>query len=124
VEFDLFEHVAAEEGERTGAGFALDGVEGGVEDDAIEVDAEAVEGGGAEGDLGGEVVVGGDAGKALDGAEGVIGEDAGEVAKLASGEVDGGSGFGAEGAGGDVDGVGTAEGIGDEADLQFGGFGG
>ena len=53
-----------------------------MEEDAVEVDADAVEGGGAEGELGGEIVVGGDAGEALDGAERVVGKDAGEVAEF------------------------------------------
>ena len=58
-----------------------------MEEDAVEVDADAVEGGGAERELGGEVVVGGDAGEALDGAERVVGKDAGEVAEFGAGEV-------------------------------------
>lgn len=93
-----------------------------MEEDAVEVDADAVEGGGSEGELGGEVVVGGDAGKALDGAERVVGEDAGEIAELGAGEVQ--VGLGGEGAGLDLDGFGAAEGFGDEADFEVCGFGG
>ncbi len=91
-----------------------------MEEDAVEIDADAVEGGRAEGELCREIVVGGDAGEALDGAERVVGKDAGEITEFGAGEVQ--VGLGGEGASLDLDGFGAAEGVGDEADFEVGGF--
>jgi hypothetical protein len=98
-----------------------------VEQDVIEVQADAVVVGAAEGEAGVEIVVGGDAGEALHGAEGVVCEDAAEILDVVAGHDEGGGAIGAGGfewVGFGLHGVGLAEGIGSEDDFEFLGFGG
>ena len=127
VEFELFHHVAVEGGGGAGDLLALQHVERRVQQDAVQIQADAAEIGAAQGEARVEIVVGADAGKALHGAQRIVGQDAGEILGVVAGQHQSGGAVLArrfEGAGLDFDGVGLAEGFGAEDDLEFLGLAG
>ena len=91
------------------SGFALHGMKRRMKENAVKVDADAVEAGFANGRLGAEIVAGRHARHALNGAERVIGQHAGEIAQFAAGQTGGQIPIGGKRAGGHLDAVRLAE---------------
>ena len=97
-----------------------------VDQDAVEVDADVREACAADGEVGVEVLVGGDGRQEGKGAKGIVGEDGGEVLLFVAveGVLAGGVGDGGvEGAGGDGDLLfgleGVAQSVLTEVDVEF-----
>ena len=127
MQFQLFHHVAVERGGGAGDLLALQHVKRLVQQNAVEVEADAAVIGAAQGEARVEIVVGTDAGQALDGTQRVVGEHAGEVLGVVAAEHEGGRAVLArrfEGTGLHLHGVGLVEGLGAEDDFEVLGLAG
>ena len=90
-------HIAVEDGQRAVAGLAIGRVERRMQQHAVQIQADAIERRAAQRELRVEVVVGGDAGQALDGSQRVVGQHAGQVLAFLALQRDGrGGGHGGD----------------------------
>ena len=122
VKFELLNHVAVEGRARTCDVLALQHVKALVEKYVVKIQTDSAVIGAAHGKTSVEIIVGGDAGKALHGAQGIVCKNAGEIADVISRQhktrraVFAGS---IVRAGGYVNRVGPAQIIGAQNDLEF-----
>ena len=117
VQFQLFHHVAVESGGGAGDLLALQHVKRRVQQNAIQVEADAAEIRPAHGEAGVEIVVRADAGQPLDRAQRIVGQHAGEVLGVVAAQHEGRRAILArrlEGTGLHLHGVGLVEGLGTE----------
>ena len=127
VQFQLLHHVAVEGRGGAGIGRTLDSVEGIVEQDAVEVEADAAVIGATQGEAGVVVVIRSDPGQALHGAQRIVGKDAGQVLGVIAGEFQRGGAVlarGVERPGAHIDRIGLAERVGAEDDVEVLGLAG
>ncbi len=122
VQLEFLHHVAVEGRAGAAEGLPLEHVKGRVQQDAVEVQADAAVIGAAKGEARVEIVVGADAGEALHGAQRVVGQHAGEVLGVVAGQdqrVGAILARGFEGSGLHHHGLGAAESFGAEDDFEF-----